>query len=345
MLTKGIVRHDDNSTEEVVYVAFERFDDHLTVKFLLDDVENIENEFKTDGRLRSYFKDEYDFYRHSGIVEALSIQLPERFGKELYELLPEFSENHNLLEAFIESLVWRDINAIDFEKIKPFINEQVFRFNNSFDHFLEAIISISGLVDHPFNANFLHSWLMQYSLADRDAFWTTKLKYKYSEDSAFRHLIDWAWARTDKSYISDESIELVATSLCWFLTSSNRELRDCSTKALVSLLENRISVLTKVIDKFDGVNDPYVWERIFAVALGCTLRTDNVQELKCLAETVYHKVFCTEYVYPNILLRDYAREIIEFAIHSGLVLDDVELAKTKPPYNSSWPDEIPSKEE
>lgn len=33
LLTKGIVRNDDNSTEEVVYVAFERFDDHLTVNF------------------------------------------------------------------------------------------------------------------------------------------------------------------------------------------------------------------------------------------------------------------------------------------------------------------------
>lgn len=345
LLTKGIVRNDDNSTEEVVYVAFERFDDHLTVKFLLDDVENIENEFKFNGRLKNYFKDEYDFYRHSGMVEALSIQLPERFGKELYELLPEFIDNHNLLEAFIESLVWRDINAIDLEKIKPFINEQVFGFNNSFDHFLEAVISISGLVDHPFNANFLHNWLIQHSLADRDAFWTTQLKYKYSEDSAFRHLIDWAWARTEKSYISDESIELVATNLCWFLTSSNRELRDCSTKALVSLLENRIYVLIKIIEKFDGVNDPYVWERIFAVTLGCALRTNNVQELKGLAETVYQKVFCTEYVYPNILLRDYAREIIEFATHLKLGLDGVKLSKTKPPYNSSWPDEIPSKEE
>jgi DNA-binding XRE family transcriptional regulator len=345
LLTKGIVRNNDNSTKEVVYVAFERFDDHLTVKFLLDDVINIENEFKTDGRLKSYFKDEYDFYRNSGIVEALSIQLPEKFGKELYELLPEFSGNNNLLEAFIESLVWRDINAINLEKIKPFINEQVFGFNNSYDHFLETILSITGLVDHPFNANFLHNWLMQHSLADRDAFWTIQLKYKYSENSAFRHLIDWAWARTDKSYISDESIELVATSLCWFLTSSNRELRDCSTKALVSLLENRISVLIKVIDKFDGVNDPYVWERIFAVALGCALRTDNFQELKCLAETIYQQVFCTEYVYPNILLRDYAREIIEFSTHSGLVLDGVESAKTSPPYSSSWPDRIPSKEE
>lgn len=345
LLTKGIVRNDDNSTEEVVYVAFERFDDHLTVKFLLDDIENVEDEFKSNGRLKSYFKDEYDFFRHSGIVEALSIQLPEKFGKELYEFLPEFSDNHHLLEAFIESLVWRDINAIDFEKLKPFINEQVFGFNNSFDHFLEAVISISGIVDHPFNANFLHSWLTKYSLPDRDAFWTTQLKYKYSEDSAFKHLIDWAWDRTDKSYISDESIELVATSLCWFLTSSNRALRDCSTKALVSLLETRIPVLKKIIEKFDGVDDPYVWERIFSVALGCTLRTDNFQELKYLSETVYQKVFCSKYVYPNILLRDYAREIIEFSTHLGLQLNGVELSKTKPPYNSSWPDDIPSKEE
>jgi hypothetical protein len=345
LLTKGIVRNDDNSTEEVVYVAFERFDDHLTVKFLLDEVENIENEFKSNGRLKSYFKDEYDFYRHSGIVEALSIQLPEKFGKELYELLPEFSDNHNLIEAFIESLVWRDIDAIDFEKIKPFINEQVFGSSNSFDHFLEVVISISGLVDHPFNANFLHNLLTQYSLADRDAFWTTQISYKDSEDSAFRQLIDWAWDRTDKSYISDDSIELVATNLCWFLTSSNRKLRDCSTKALVSLLETRIPVLKKIIEKFDGVDDPYVWERIFSVALGCTLRTDNVQELKYLAETVYQKVFCTEYVYPNILLRDYAREIIEFATHLKLELDGVELSKIQPPYNSTWPDDIPAKDE
>ncbi|HBV3655099.1 TPA: ATP-binding protein, partial [Klebsiella pneumoniae] len=229
--------------------------------------------------------------------------------------------------------------------IKPFINEHVFRFDNSFDHFLETVISITGLVDHPFNANFLHVWLKDHTLPNRDSFWTTKLKYKYSEESAFRHLIDWAWNRTDKTFISDESIELVATSLCWFLTSSNRELRDCSTKALVSLLEPRIPVLRKIIDKFYGVNDPYVWERIFAVALGCTLRTDNVKEIKFLAETVYQKVFCSEYVYPNILLRDYAREIIEFANHLGLELESIELSKTRPPYNSIWPDVIPSRKE
>lgn len=345
LLTKGIVRNEDNSIEEVVYISFERFDDHLTVKFLLDGVEQIENEFKNGGRLKSYFNDEYDFYRNQGIVEALSIQLPEKYGKELYELLPEFSENHNLVDAFIDSLVWRDVTAIDFEKLRDFINEKVLRYRNTFDHFLEKLISISGVEGHPMNATFLHEWLSKHPLPDRDAFWTTELKYKHDEDSTFRQLIDWAWSDTDKSYISDDSIELVATTLCWFLTSSNRELRDCSTKALVNLLEDRVPILIRIINKFEGIDDPYVWERVFAVALGCTLRTKNHEELANLAETVFDKVFHTEYVYPNILLRDYGREIIEFVSYLGLLPKGINLSKTKPPYKSKWPENIPTEAE
>ncbi|WP_311567881.1 AVAST type 2 anti-phage system protein Avs2 [Photobacterium arenosum] len=345
LLTKGITRNDDNVAEEVVYISFERFDDHLTVNYLLDGIEIIEDEFKTGGRLKSYFKEEYDFYYNQGIVEALSIQLPEKYGKELYELLPEFSEHDYLINSFIDSLVWRETSAIDFDKLKPFINDNVLQFRGTFSHFLEVLISISGIEGHPFNANFLHDWLSKHPLPNRDAFWTTQLKYKYSEDSTFRHLIDWAWDGFDKSYISDDSIELVATALCWFLTSSNRKLRDCTTKALVNLLENRIPVLIRVIDKFDGVDDLYVWERVLAVTLGCVLRTEDHHELGPVAEIVYTKVFDTEDVYPHILLRDYAREIIEYVSHLGLITENIEVSKTKPPYKSEWPDNIPTKDE
>lgn len=345
VLTKDTVRNGDNSIEEVVYISFERFDDHLTVKYLLDSVENIENAFKTGGCIRNYFNDECDFCFNQGIVEALSIQLPERYGKELYELLPDFRENDYLVDAFIDSLVWRDVSTINIEKIKPFINEQILEYNNTFNDFLEMLISISGLEDHPFNANYLHGWLLKDPLPIRDASWTINLKYKYNENSTFRQLIDWAWSETDKSYISDDSIELVATTLCWFLTSSNRKLRDCSTKALVNLLEERIPILIRIINKFEEVNDPYVWERVFAVALGCTLRTKNHDQLSQLAETVYAKVFQNEEVYPNILLRDYAREIIEYISFLELMPESIELSKTKPPYKSKWPENIPTKED
>lgn len=53
ILTKGIVRNEDNSVEEVVYISFERFDDHLTVNYLLNGVDNIEDEFKTGGSLQN----------------------------------------------------------------------------------------------------------------------------------------------------------------------------------------------------------------------------------------------------------------------------------------------------
>lgn len=330
LLTKGIVRNEDNTVEEIVYISFERLDDHLTVKYLLEGVQNIEAEFETTGNFKRYIKDDSDFYYNQGIIEALSIQLPEKYGKELYELLLEFNIHDRLINAFIDSLIWRETNTIEFEKLEAYIKGNVARYNHTFVNFLEKLISISGIEGHPFNANFLHDWLSKHPLPNRDAFWTTQLKYKYSEDSTFRHLIDWAWDDFDKSYISDDSIELVATALCWFLTSSNRELRDCSTKALVNLLENRIPVLVRIINKFDAVDDPYVWERVLAVALGCVMRTKEHHELGAVAEIVYTKVFDTEDVYPNILLRDYAREIIEYVSHLGLITENIELSKTKP---------------
>lgn len=345
MLTKGLIPNDDESTEEVVYISFERFDDHLTVNYLLDKVVDIEGEFEPGGRIRKYFKDEFSLYSNQGIVEALSIQLPEKYNKELYELLPEYSDNNQLIMAFLDSLVWRNIDSIDFDKLKPFINENVCKDHNTYSHFLEILMSLSALENHPFNADSLHGWLLNHPLADRDEMWTINLKYKYSEESTFRHLINWAWSESDKTYISNKSIELAATAICWLLTSSNRELRDCSTKALVRLLEDRIPVLTRIIKNFDGVDDVYIWERIFAVALGCTLRTKNHADLKELAEVVYSTVFCGKEIYPHILLRDYAREIIEYVSHLGVAIENVDLNKIKPPYNSSWPEKTPTKTE
>ena len=190
--------------------------------------------------------------------------------------------------------------------------------------------------------------MLNQPLPERDANWTAQLKYKYDEESAFRHLIDWAWSDSDKSHISDCSIELASTTLCWFLTSSNRELRDCTTKSLVSLLENRIEVLLTLLKKFENVDDPYVIERVYAVALGCTLRTkqtEQLEQLEQLAELVYVLVFDKEKVYPHILLRDYAREIIEYVAHTGISLDKIDIKKTLPRYRSTWPEVIPTEKE
>src|SRR5699024_6723292 len=48
-------------------------------------------------------------------------------------------------------------------------------------------------------------------------------------------------------------------------------------------------------------------------------------------------------VYPHVLLRDYARGVVEFAHHSGLELS-FDLKEVRPPYKSNFVEEYPTNE-
>ena len=216
----------------------------------------------------------------------------------------------------------------------------------TYDLFWETILSVTAIPNHYFNAYSLHRHLMTYSLADRDKSWTIYLKDKFSYDSAVTRLVDWAWSEHSKDHISDESIKLAAITLAWLHTSTNRKLRDSATKALICLLENRINVLVDLLKEFESVNDPYIYERLFAVAYGCAIRTKQKDALQNLCKYIYETIFDKEdEIYPHVLLRDYARGVIEFASYLGIIDTKIDISKVRPPYKSSLPKEFPSNEE
>jgi hypothetical protein len=344
VLSKNLFWKEGAVYEEGVYLAYERFEDHLTVQYLLGQCLELEKEFKEDGKLYNYVQDENAIYRHKGLIEAFSIQVPEIKGYEFYNLIPDLKDKYPIVESFIDSLLWRKVETINEESLK-YVNKNVFAFQGTHDYFWEIILAVTGIPNHFFNAHFLHNHLIKFSLADRDANWTQILRYKYDVESSVKRLIDWAWNETDKSHIKDESILLSSFTLAWFHTSTNRKLRDCSTKALVCLLQNRIDVLLELLKKFDGVNDPYVYERLFAVAYGCVLRTKQREKIMELTEYIYRTIFSDPTsVIPHILLRDYARGAIEYAHFIGIELS-FDLSMVRPPYHSIWPENIPSREE
>jgi len=218
----------------------------------------------------------------------------------------------------------------------------VFSYQGTHDFFWETILSVTALPGHFFNAYSLHNHLVNLSLPDRDAGWTQFLKYKFNNDSAVKRLIDWAWSENDKTHISDESIKLLSIALTWFHTSTNRQLRDCSTKALVCLLQDRLNVLVEVLEIFEKVNDPYVYERLFAVAYGCALRTKQKEVLTQISEYIFKTIFKDkDEIYPHALLRDYARGVIEFAKFSGCNLP-FQIELVRPPYRSSFTKKYPT---
>ena len=353
MISEGLLSEDrfwvgDDERRECVSFSYERFTDHLIAKNLLDKYLNTTcplESFLPDQPLGSLIKDEQASWLNRGLVEALSIQLPERIGKELGELVPNAKDYRSAREAFVESLVWRDYKAITGATLQ-YINEHVIRFDDTHEQFLNALLTVTQIPTHPYNARFLHMQLMRHELADRDAWWSIFLHYQYGQHSAVDRLVEWAWFAEDKKHVSDDSVMVCAIALAWFLTTSNRFLRDRATKALVSLLRDRIHILGDVIKEFLNVNDPYVSERLYAVAYGCAMRSDDDNAIAELAKKIYEWQFKDGAPTPHILLRDYARGVIELALHRGAELD-IDEQRIRPPYKSEWPFAfaIPTKEE
>lgn len=352
MISEGILAEDrfkveNNEWREGIHFSYERFGDHLIAGYLLDkhlDLENPSHSFSSDQPLGSFVKDELTCWRNRGLVQAFSIQLPERAKRELAEVAPNSADYKPIREVFVESLIWRDPKAIT-NATRDYINEHIVQYKDTHSQFFNALLTIASNPDHPYNADLLHEHLMKFELAERDSWWSIFLHYQYGEHGAVDRLIEWAWSSEDKSYINDDSIRLCGIALAWFLTTSNRFLRDRATKSLISLLTDRIPVLKQIIQEFLGVNDPYVLERLFAVAYGCTIRSRNNEAIGELAKNVYKWIFENGKPPPYILLRDYARGVVELALHSGIELD-IDVEKIKPPYKSEWPSfEIPTEEE
>jgi hypothetical protein len=345
LISEGILNTDlawskKGNSFDVVYFAYQRFQDHLTVSLLLDehfDKLCPEQSFQ-EKKLQDLIKDQRAIYRNQNIIEALSIQMPERFGKELIEVIPYIKTYPAVAEAFIQSLAWRRNETIG-EEGRKYVNEIIIHDSDLYDQFREMIILTSMKPQFYFNAESLHNFLMPLSLAERDEDWTIWLQDKYERDEnneprAVQRLIDYAWnIEDDQQFIQDECILLGCTTLGWFLTSANRYLRDAATKALVCLLQHRIHLIPKLLKKFKDVNDPYVTERLYAAAYGAVMRTCQKDKLVSVTEYVYEEVFDQKFVYPHILLRDYARGIIEYTLALNYK-PSINIIRVRPPYKS-----------
>ena len=88
---------------------------------------------------------------------------------------------------------------------------------------------------------------------------------------------------------------------------------------------------------FSTVNDPYVIQRLYGIAFGACVKrnSEDKAKFKSLVCFVFEDIFNKNTVYPDILLRDYARLIIErYLMEYPAELHDYEFDKIKPPYKS-----------
>ena len=174
-------------------------------------------------------------------------------------------------------------------------------------------------------------------MPDRDAWWSVYLHEAWQNGGGPVHrLVDWASRVSPGDDIQVDVIDLAATSLAWTFSTSNRFLRDKATKALVALLTGRVAATVRMLRRFDDVDDPYVRERVYAVAYGVAMRSQDATEIEKLGRVVYENIFASGTPPTHIILRDYARGVVERALHlnENMAIDRKLL---HPPYGSDWP--------
>lgn len=321
--------------KEIVYFGYERILDFYIANIIINQCNSKDKFYKFLITDVLKFGEHKRFERRNaiGIFSALSILASEKFNEEIINVLNELNvenyERQQMIQDYINNLIYRDDTKINKTKLLEGLSNNI---NNQslLDSFYNVLIVLSGRENNPLNALYLHEYLKQKRLNIRDAYWTVFINDNYYAGTTLYNNISYF---ENKEFVGNYNTKkLYVVLLTWFLTSSNRLLRDKSSRCIINLLKNDYDLMVELLDLFNDVNDPYIIQRLYGIIYGAVLKSkNNIDKLTNLSIKIYNSIFNKEIIYPDILLRDYALNILEYAKYINCKLP-FEVEKCRPPY-------------
>jgi hypothetical protein len=334
VLTQEVERHESRNVETIRF-TFERLSDHLRAERLIAQIDptDLQGSIRREP-LVTYFGPEAS-WRFAGVIEALAVQFPEQFGHELFDVLPEDAiDDPSLADAFVSSLAWRAPKAFT-QRTVDWVS-RLCKLSGQSSYGLLLIVCTEP--ENQFNAEWLHHDLWQRPMPQRDAVWSIFLaEDDLDEGGTVESLIEWAWD-VEAGEVEDQRLWLAAVALTWFLSTSNRAVRDRATKALVNLLSSNLSAAAALLYKFGQVDDPYISERLLAACYGAMMQGVDRSGCKAVASAVWTNYFAGDRTPPlNLLARDYALGSLLYARAAGQLPPEVDIEAGKAKFTSPWP--------
>jgi hypothetical protein len=342
LLSEGVLQQETiplpEGELETIRFSFERLSDHLRAKRLLAlvDKADVRGAFQREPLVRyTHFE---NAWQYAGVLEALAVQLPEQFGLELLDVLPDEDVDHpSMEEAFEDSLNWR--TPTTFTSRTAQWVERICDARGKPPYRLYLLVCTEP--ENPYNADWLHKHLWGLPMPQRDATWSIFLaEDDLSEGGVVETLIEWAWD-FDGGNLEERRRELAGIALTWMLSTSNRAVRDRATKALVNLLAPNLTCAAGLVKRFAQVDDPYVCERLLAACYGAAMQGFDQPGCESLAQAVWESYFAGSASPPlHLMSRDYAWGILLHASAIGKLPAAVELKACKAKFTSPWPIEM-----
>jgi hypothetical protein len=348
VLTRERLYLGNGNYDEGVRIVFQAFADFLLLKRRL----GLSIDPLNDPAVKSWLRDDCSW----GINEAATILFPEVYGVELPDFLgikmtsqPERNEDRTgwerhlrarqLYRSLVETLPYRESQAISQRTIDLLNLAQPYL---SRGEFYQVLFTLAPQPGNRLNGEGLHRYLLQQRMPHRDHDFGFATYHELSDPfSPAARLARWAAAGPYPTY-EPQVIELACIPLIWLLSSPNRFMRDWVTKALVQLLRGHLDVLRALVERFWTVDDPYVVQRVVAIAYGSLLRSTPAQadQAKALAKLIHTLVFAQP-IRPDELLLDAARGVVRWAVAHRL-LPASALGSSQRPYGLKPPGPPPS---
>jgi len=347
----------------IVRFSYEGFANHFQVRNLLNGYSN-DNIKNLVAQNSPFYKLNRWGFPDNGMLETLAIQVPQKFDVELYELFDEtwlkqfckgdVGDHSNWLgydyiektkRAWINSIPWRDSNSIDLIKAKTIIKKYL--RGNDWDDLFNNLIAVAPIANHPLNAMFLHQFLERLTMPERDAFWIEFTCIHFdNKSSSISRLIEWILDFDECENMLDKERRLACIILSWMLTTSYHALRDASTLCILKLLNKNLNVAIPLLEAFKDIEEPHIQERIYAAVYGAVVRSKDSKNISTVALFVYDEIFASDNPPIDVILRDYARSVIEYALYLNPNLSvDIEIEKINPPYRAVLPSNLPAKKD
>lgn len=343
---RGLLRYDPPPYEEgveedpldvrddVLRFAFQRIQDQLVAKSLTEGMKEPGTPFGEGGAL-AVILDRWgvvDDWR--GVFDALTVLFADEWSVEIVDLLPGGADKWwgrpSVQASFVESVRWRQHTSFT-ERTLKLLNRLNWEATPT-----ELLIELSAVEGHPWNADMLHENLAHKKMPERDAFWTQRVNEEPEQGGVARRLTRWALGNGPDT-ASPETVRLALSTLGWILSSTNRSLRDHATKGATEILMRHPDAATKFVERFAGVDDPYIVERVLASVAGACLRSPDATRLATASAVIWRRVFLEGPVPIHILARDYGRLVMELALENGVLPEGCDIERCRPPYGSAAP--------
>lgn len=268
-------------------------------------------------------------YGSESELEALTDLVPLYRGKELFELLSDDEAYADYLkDLFINTLSSRSTITDGGANLLNSLLEEGDYYN-----FFRVVVNNPFRNDLPITVEKLDTLLLPMRMVERDEMWTQLISGETELYNPLMALAKWGWSASPSIIGSIEKgcLRNIVHLLAWTLSTTYIELRDKSSRALINILKNEQELILDFISTFVKVDDPYIVERVYAVVFGCCTGNASGMYVEKIAQLIYDETFKAGNPPEDILTRDFAKCIVDYAVSIGCALK-YDSEKVCPPY-------------